>query len=402
MNFAGSQPPTAPVKGRWMKPHNNRFYTPMETDNKGINPLATDGLYAPMRFTKEPIVRLLLMAFPKNHQDTVYSGFEPQVVRNPLTGRESLLVIGYRKDKYLDIYHQADYRPLQEKYRKVHKGAKGLYPREFEGGYFRADGKGMNLLLTFKDAEDRDITIRVKNQPSPNCKAVQMLAPVGSSAVEPNEMMLVFMDNFFFVTQKQGEATVQIDAEVYQMPRKGPLPLGTMQCTKYCLSPITCNMNPALQNETLPLLRVENGTVAHLNDSRYRVRVENGRVLTEAIELAFDEHTMQCRFAPPLPDVRALQPGNHTEGSFTIDMGEALGNVSGEYQYSRKGDGVIHLSVRPCHGWKLGEKCNRTIFLWVAKFVKIFTSWPKSYLWKAVLTPRGEGFSITSNWVRVK
>lgn len=360
---------------------------------------STNNFYAPMHFTQEPVTRLMLLAFHKKDPDTIYDGFEPQVLRDEESGEEILVVLGYRRDKYLDIFHQAGYQPNIDDYKKVHKGAKGAYVREFEDGYFRKnEGGGVELFLAFKDSADRDISIRVSSMPKKSVKAVQMLAPVGSSAVDPNEMMMVFMDSFYFVSASRGMISIVVDGKDYRMKKRSTLG-GLLNSAKYCLNAMVLNMNPE-RNDELPLLQIVDGKAVD-KDSTYQLRIEEGKVLTESISCQFPSQEMVCSFEPALPDIRCLEAGEQVEGAFTIDMGDQLGSVGGKYRYECMEDKQIKVQVNPTEGWKVGKNCNKTVFLLVSKFIKVFKAWPKSYQWDATLTPHDGGFKIASKWRRL-
>lgn len=357
--------------------------------------------YAPMHFTQEPITRLLLLAFHKKDPDTIYDGFEPQVVWNPDTQQESLILVGYRRDKYLDIFHQPTYQPIMEAYKKVHKGAKGIYARSFEDGYFRKNGKsGVELFLSFKDCDDRDVAIRVSSKPQESLRPVQMLAPVGSSAIDPNEMMLVFMDSFYFISRSRGMISITIDGKEHRMKKIwGPTLGGAIYTSKYCLNSMIVNMNPE-RNDELPLLPIVDGKAQYKN-STYHLREVEGQVLTESISCSFPQNEMVCSFSPALPDVRYLQVGDVKEGTFVIDMGDQLGSVGGKYSYTCQPNKQITIQVNPSEGYKPGVNCEKTAFLLISKLIKVFKAWPKSYQWDATLTPHDGCFAIVSKWRRI-
>lgn len=357
--------------------------------------------YAPIHFTRDYLSRLLLLAFHKKDPDPIYSGFEPQLVTDPSTGVESIVLIGYRHDKYLDVYHQPSIKLDIEKYRKVHNGAKGLYVRDFEDGYFRRNGAGgVEFFLAFRDAEGRDISIRVSNQPKPSVGAIQMLAPVGSSATHPNEMMMVFMDDFYFISQKRGMISIVIDGKQHRMKKiYGPTLGGAIYTAKYSLNPMIVNMCTE-RDEPLPLVQI-NGQRARFLDGDYQLSIEDGKVLTKSITCHFPNQDMICSFLPALPDIRAMREGDTFGGDFLIDMGEHLGNIGGDYRYECGADGIIKISIHPSQGWKLGRKNNSNAFKVISSLIKVFKAWPKSYQWDATLTPTDSGYHIVSGWKRI-
>lgn len=58
----------------------------------------------PFQIDIDPMERLLLVNFDKN-PDTIYVGFEPQVFNDDKNGKGHI-IIGWRQDGKVDVYHQ--------------------------------------------------------------------------------------------------------------------------------------------------------------------------------------------------------------------------------------------------------------------------------------------------------
>ena len=81
----------------------------------------------PFHIDIDPMKRLLLVNFEKD-PDTTYVGFEPQVFDDPVNGRGHL-VIGWRQDSRVDVYHQAGLHPDPAKYDIAGKGLANMVER---------------------------------------------------------------------------------------------------------------------------------------------------------------------------------------------------------------------------------------------------------------------------------
>ena len=74
----------------------------------------------PFRISIDPMERLLLVNFEKD-PETLYVGFEPQVFDDNINGKGHL-VIGWRVDGRVDVYHEPGLRIDKGKYDIAGKG----------------------------------------------------------------------------------------------------------------------------------------------------------------------------------------------------------------------------------------------------------------------------------------
>ncbi|MDR5659887.1 hypothetical protein RH915_10340 [Serpentinicella sp. ANB-PHB4] len=89
-------------------------------------------LINPFKIDVDPMERLLLINFEKD-PDTIYVAFEPQVFDDTPHGKGHL-IIGWRQDGKVDIFHQPSLKLNPEDYDIVGKGLANIVERDFTDG----------------------------------------------------------------------------------------------------------------------------------------------------------------------------------------------------------------------------------------------------------------------------
>jgi hypothetical protein len=114
----------------------------------------------PFSFSFDTIQRLLMVSFERD-PDSLYLGFEAQVLPGP-QGEEEHLVIGWRRDGRVDVYHSSRITPDPLKYTNVGKGLAHLVPRDFIHSCFEIEEGGVRAQYAFQDIEDRVISLQIR------------------------------------------------------------------------------------------------------------------------------------------------------------------------------------------------------------------------------------------------
>src|SRR5690554_3436918 len=89
----------------------------------------------------DPMERLLLINFEKD-PDTVYIGFEPQVFNDSINGKGHL-VIGWRVDGKVDVYHDPSLKLNPERYDIAGKGLANMVAQEMRQVYYEIKNTGV-------------------------------------------------------------------------------------------------------------------------------------------------------------------------------------------------------------------------------------------------------------------
>lgn len=100
----------------------------------GVFLLAAGVVYNPFSIDIDPMERLLLVNI-ENDPDTLYIGFDPQVFDDEINGTGHL-VIGWRADGRVDVYHQPALRLNPAKYAIARGGLANMIAREMPDVFF--------------------------------------------------------------------------------------------------------------------------------------------------------------------------------------------------------------------------------------------------------------------------
>src|SRR5512139_3308725 len=118
---------------------------------------AGGNFYSPFNLRVDPMQRLLLINFQRD-PDEVYLGFEPQVFDDPVNGH-GMIVIAWRNDGRVDIYHQPTISQAHKNYDIIGKGLADLVERPFEGARYEVGSHGVDLQFAFEDKLGRPIAV---------------------------------------------------------------------------------------------------------------------------------------------------------------------------------------------------------------------------------------------------
>lgn len=340
----------------------------------------------PFRFQIDPMKRLLLVNFEKD-PDSKYIGFEPQYFEDEISGR-GLLVIAWRMDLKVDVYHEASLSPKPEKYDIAGKGLGLMQEVKFKKHYFEIDDCGVQADIVFRDSEDRKVEILIQESHPKVRKPFGLLAPMGDAASKPSAMPLVLLHDFYFVRRNNTVWQVKIDGKSHQ-PDKLPIPLdGTwMYFTRYSSDPFIVTFNPA-QNGAL----VNDLEGVDLESNGY------GAEMKEFVKSG-DGHKIRLAFSPAFPQINLLKVGTELKGEFVIAGHESTGKIKGIYHVKREGE-QIQIKLRPSGGWQPNESKFSLRFLYTV--AKVFKHWPKTYEWQASLKEVEGEWEIQSKWERIQ
>lgn len=357
-------------------------------------PSTSGSFYSPFNLRIDFMRRLLLINIQRD-PDSVYLGFEPQVFDDPINGR-GLIVIAWRLDGRVDVYHQPTVTLKPENYEFVGKGLADLIERPFSNAHYEVAAHGIQLQVAFEDKLGRSIALRVVEQNEHPRQPFSLLAPFPSGSDKPFSLPLVLLYDFYFVRQKKTQVEIVI-ADRRHKADTLPVPIdGTrMYFMRYSTDPFILHWNADFTG-ALPTLRPSGAGPIEDGDAIYELIRNGDHFEISGLRPRDQRHAVRFTFAPAFPDVVNLREGAQVNGTFHIDLEKSMGSIGGVYQVQRRGD-QVKIEVHPAGGWQPGVRKWSVRFMFFV--VKLFKQWPKTYRWTATLDlSRPEAPQLHSHW----
>ncbi|SDZ13208.1 MULTISPECIES: hypothetical protein [Rhodonellum] len=341
--------------------------------------------------------KLLLVNFEKD-PDEFYMGFEPQVFDDEKNGKGHL-IIGWRVDGRVDVYHQPSLTLDHAKYDIAGKGLANMVSVEMKAAEFEVDAFGVHAHYQFKDLRNRSVEFKINEYNQKKRKPFGLLAPMGNAAVHPSSMPLVLMHDFYFVRRTKTVFFIKIDKKNHQ-PDTFPIPMDwtRMYFARYSPEPVIATLNPAF-DDVLPAIKLGNGKEqAFEGDLIYEIEWENRLPKLKSLIKNNKTHPIKLSFHPAFPNLDLLEVGSPVKGTFEISGHPSTGFVAGDYLVSpnKKGTTIV---LAPSKGWKPRPT---KLSLWILySVVRIFKLWPTTYRWEASLErSKDEVWHMKSCWKR--
>ena len=340
---------------------------------------------SPFHLQTDPMQGLLLINFDQD-PDSIYVGFEPQFFDDAVHGR-GLLVIGWRVDGKVDVFHEAGLQLDPRTYGITGTGLHMMAERTFPEALFELRPGGVQADISFRDLKDRPVRLVVRESDPRPRTPFGLLAPMGSAASDPPALPLVYVDGFYFVRRAGTEYLIEIDGRSH---RNDFIPLildGTaVHFLRYSADPFIVTWNPDAEAKVRILEPgpVMPGGAAVADADGVRYHVEANGVFREIRRMSRREgdHEVIVEFTPALPQLLALADGVEVSGEFRITAQPSVGTVRGSWQVVRQG-GELHLEIAPDGGWTPGPAppMARALF----RVVPMFRHWPATYLWRGTI-----------------
>lgn len=359
---------------------------------------ANDRLYAPFDLHIDPMERLLLINFTEDPDD-IYIGFEPQVFDDAVHG-QGMLVIGWRADGRVDVYHQSGLKLDPATYTIAGDGLGEMAERSLSTAHFTVTQQGVDAYFAFDDLQGRPVEVTIQENSHRTRKPFGLLAPMGNAASNPSALPLVLLHDFYFVRRADTVVSVKVDGQERRLDRL-PIPLdgSRMYFTRYSPDPLIATLNPAQDGPIAPLERVD-ATIARAGEVWFDLVENQGRTEIAAMRRAYKEREVVMAFAPAVPELLSLADGAEVNGHFLISADPAVGQVTGDYEITRQGD-QLTLRLLPSGGWQPNERKWSVRFIY--RVARDFTEWPKTYVWTAVLDlSNPDQPTLQSNWQRTQ
>jgi hypothetical protein len=363
---------------------------------------------SPFHLHIDPMAGLFLANFEKD-PDRIYLGLEPQSFDDRIHGR-GLLVIGWRVDGRVDVFHSPGLRLDPRTYGIAGKGLHRMEERPFAGARFELGPDGAQVELEFEDLEGRAVRLLVRETDTRPRRPFAFLAPMGGAASDPPALPLVYVHDFYFVRRAGSEVRIEIDGRVHQ---GDPFPLlldGTrVHFHRYSPDPFIVTWNPASETEAA-VLDVRTGTgsgkiTADARGVRYELEANGAFREIRRMSRSEGEHAVVIEFDPAFPQLLALRDGAEASGGFRISAGPTAGTITGRWSVTRR-NGELHVEAIPDGGWTPGDVPRMARLLFRA--VSTFRTWPTTYVWRATLPLAAAGrdpdgsIPMRSSWQRIE
>ena len=341
--------------------------------------------------------RLLLINFEKD-PDSVYIGFEPQYFDDAVNGT-GLLVIAWRTDGKIEVYHQPGLSLDPGKYDIAGKGLAHMVECLMQPAAFEVNDQGVQANIGFQDLAGREICIQIAERNPKRRKPFGLLAPMGQAAESPSAMPMVILHDFYFVRKRHTDITVKIAGRAHTVDELPvPMDFTKMYFCRYSPDPFIVTFNTAFDGGLTTLQIRDDGTAA-LGDMRYELAEGATGAEIKALSRKGTRHTIRMELSPALPNMLHLPDGTGFKGAFRIFGHPSTGSVSGHYELEKKGSDT-RIELIPSGGWKPVIPKLSIFFMFTV--IKMFKHWPKTYRWMAVLREEAGGqLTMRSGWARI-
>ncbi len=353
-------------------------------------------LFSPVSFMIQPMERLMLINFEADPDD-VYIGFEPQVFDDDVHGR-GFLVIAWRTDGYVDVYHQPSMNLNPDMYQITGKGLMQMSERPLKDAFLEIGANGVSTYFSFEDTKGREIEVQVRESSSKKRKPFGLLAPMGDAVENPTSMPLVLLKDFYFVRRADTKVMIRIDERIHQ-PDALPLPIDfqTMYFIRYSPDPLILLLNPDANTVLHPLTIVDKKTAVS-DQLQYDLVHHADQLEIQTIRGSQNGQIVELHFSPALPNLVNLKDQIKLEGEFFITGDVFLGMISGIYKIKKQQE-TVQMELIPADGWQPYEKKMSVNFLYYIN--DMFKKWPSTYRWQAVIDlSEPEIVHIESKWKR--
>jgi hypothetical protein len=350
----------------------------------------------PFEIAIEPMERLLLINI-ENDPDSLYTGFEPQVFDDEKTGT-GMLVIAWRVDGKVDVYHQPTLTLDPSGYDIAGKGLENMVSRNMEGGFFEVNERGAQADVSFKDIEGRLIELKLAEKSNRTRKPFGLLAPMGVAAENPSALPLILLHDFYFVRRANSELSVTINGHSHT-PDNLPLPIDFSRMTfaRYCPDPLIAKLNPAYDG-VLSAISFNDDLAIQNDDHTIELVMNRNMPEIRSISRNHKQHTLSLTFDPAFPNLEIFS-GEAAEGRFEISGDPSTGFIRGVYRVTQT-DGRLVIEMVPSGGWIPNE--NKLSVRILYRVVPMFRSWPTTYRWTASLNKDESGvMKMNSSWERI-
>ncbi|MDO5499409.1 MAG: hypothetical protein Q4F67_06985 [Propionibacteriaceae bacterium] len=337
----------------------------------------------PLTVAIADVQRLALLEMAPG-SDPVYEGFEPQFIDR---GHErGYRIIAYRNDGYVDYYDDLALSAEPDEASRVTGKGRLNYSRQDLGApVIERDEQGRAAIrFSFTDVEGRAIRADLRERTTKRSVPLNLLAPVGLSAVDPEYFPLFLLNDFEFF--RVGGADLDLTIDNRSMPLQDfPVPLPVQgqrrNFVKYTMDSEIITVFPT-SAPTAQRVRTsgdshQDGEVTYLFDGEALERI-----FVRGTEIVFD----------PALDLSASGTGR-----LTMSSHPDRGLVGGPYEVSSDGTTArITLAIDQVQV----PRQRGLLYRLIVNDSSMFGTWPKAYSYAATIH-RDSG-AIDARWINAK
>lgn len=359
--------------------------------------MGKESIYSPFNLKIAKMKKIMLINIEKD-LDEIYSGFEPQCI-NFLEDDEAIRILAYRNDGYVDIYQEKELpKDENENLEVTGKGLGDFISLDMENSKFKLSELGADIHFKFKDKLGRDIELKVKENLNKRTKPFSLLAPVGSSSVNPVLLPVFFLYDFCFVRKNKTEVIIKIGEKIHKADGFFPMDGHGSYFMRYARKSVIGEWNRSI-NGVLTPLKVMDNIAIDSDGATYELEKENEGYSIRCMKAIEGQNAITVKFNPPFKDINFMKDKEELKGDFIIRGEEQVGSIQGTYKVNRSRQDIKVIAI-PDKGWMPNEKRLSIKFIFFAG--KIFKTWTKTYKWTANIKLNGEeNPKIESKWERI-
>lgn len=362
---------------------------------KGIYSKSSTGLfYSPFNFSIDKMEHLLLINFEKD-TDQYYNVFELQKAHDA-ENRVRLLIIAYRVDGAVDIYHHDSY-PMGSQAAILNDP--NFFVRPLDDALFEIDSDNLKAYFSFNDKYGRLIKVEVNEHRRLRKRPFFMLAPIGVVAKNPETFPVYSLYDMSFTIRKHTNIAIEIGGKKHK-PDTFFLPFNCASnyFSRYSADTFNVDWNKIFKGNLNPLIP-EKENIYSDHGTIYQLINNEGHYEIERMSTKSRNHQIAVFFQPPIPDIACLQSQIALNGKFNITTDNTSGNIGGNYSLKNV-DNKVSIVIHPSLGWQPNE--HRWLLKLLYKVVKIFKEWPIDYQWNAeIVFDHPNSVGMISAWKRI-
>ena len=255
-----------------------------------------------------PIKKLFLLNFEK-HPEKVYEGLEWQYLESEEIGT-GYRIIAYRTDKYVDVYDDINLKIENAgNFEVCGKGLLNYRECDFTTKCFEKEGSRIRVEFSFEDYLGRKIEVKIRESRKKESKSFDLIAPVGTSSVNPVMLPMFAMYNFDLVRVKETEVIAKINGKnliLDLFPIPFPKDFQKRYFARYGYDCELVEFAHSGREILLPVEIDKNGCILQ-NGVLHSFQKQEGGDSLQSMKFKKAKHRFELIFSPPIPDITGMK-----------------------------------------------------------------------------------------------
>jgi hypothetical protein len=255
-------------------------------------------------------------------------------------------LIAYRNDKYVDVYDE-DSLKIQDvgSFEVCLNGLANYCKVSFSKVSFELSKEGLQAEFALTDYKGRRIDVTIKEHSKKKSRALDLIAPIGVSSIKPVLFPVYAMYQFDLVRKRNTEISIQINGKsIIPDPFLVPFPKDGQfrYFTRYGYDCELIDFGKE-RKEILPFYEMNNSNIIKHDGLISSFQYDNGTYKLKSMAFEKSEHQFKLHFTEAFPDI--VKMDNVTvKGLFRMEMDTSMGEISGEYSVTKKGN-IVHTAT---------------------------------------------------------